>query len=111
MSAHAIKINLADGDHIFVGSKKRIVAMVTDAADAAAEPTQLKLVFTPDNAPATVTTYALTPTGSEVQLGETEAGTYYADHTFSVTGFWKIVATGSGNMTEVELARVYVDPV
>lgn len=107
----SLRIELADGDEIFIGSKKRITATVLDSSDVAASPTQLKIVFTPDAAPATVTTYAVTPSGSEVALTAGSTGIYYADHTFSVAGWWSVVATGSGNMTEVEKVRIYVDPV
>lgn len=111
MSAASLEIKLADGDQIFVGSKKAITATVLDADDVAATPTQFKLTFTPDAAPASATTYAKTPVSPEVAFTSETSNTFTANHLFNVAGWWTVVGIGSGNMAEVEKVRIFVDAV
>ena len=107
----SVILEMTDGTVVHVGDKRRLTATVTDSADAAAEPTQIVMVCTPDAAPSSATTYAKTASGSQVAMTSVSSGIYYADHTFSVAGWWNIVTTGSGNMTEVDRRRIFVEGV
>ncbi len=86
-------------------------ATATASDDTAAEPTQIKITFTPPSGSTNATTYAKTPGGSESTLTQLSDGIYYADHTFNEGGWWTVVGAGSGNMTETDPTRIYVTPV
>lgn len=105
------ELKLSDNSCVHQGDKRRVKATTTDSADAAAEPTQVKITFTPPSGSTNATTYAKTPTGLESSLTLDSTGIYYADHTFDEGGWWTVVGAGSGNMGEVEPTRIYITPV
>jgi hypothetical protein len=74
------KLTLADNSQIHQGDKRKVIATVTDSSDAAAEPTQIKITFTPPSGSSNATTYAKTISGSEVALTKTSDGIWYAEH-------------------------------
>ena len=112
MSSIGIReLKLSDNSQIHQGDKRKVIVTATDSSDVAAEPTQVKITFTPPSGSSNATTYAKTISGSEVALSQTSTGIWYAEHTFDEGGWWTIVAAGSGNMAEVDPVRLYVEPV
>lgn len=94
---------------IHQGDERRIVATATDKDDAASEPTQLKIKVTAPSGASV--TYAKTPLSEEEAMVQADTGIWYAEHVFTEAGWHQVVAAGSGNMNEVEPARVYVEKV
>lgn len=111
MANPVTQLEMADKSVVHVGDQRKIRALITDVDDAASEPTQIRIVITPDNAPSSAKTYAKTAVSPEVAMTKDADGNYYATHTFTVAGWHSVVATGSGNMGEVEPARIRVYPV
>ena len=107
MSRHAIpELIMGDESQIHQGDARKIRAVTTNASDAQAEPTQLKIRVTAPSR--TIVTYAKAAEGEEKPLIREEDGNYYAEHTFTEGGWHEVIAVGSGNMAEVEPANVYV---
>ncbi len=108
-SRETLELVMADGSQIHQGDERRLRAVATNSADAATEPTQVKIKVTAPSGAAV--TYAKTPTGAEVAMTQASDGNYYADHTFTEARWHSILAAGSGNMAEVEPKKVFVVPV
>lgn len=108
-SREPVEIVMSDGSPIDQGDERKLRLVATNAADAAAEPTQLKLKVTAPSGASV--TYAKTPSGDEVAMTNDGTGNYYAAHTFTESGWHKAVGAGSGNMSEVEPHKIFVVPV
>lgn len=105
------ELALSDNSCVHQGDKRRVKATTTASDDSAAEPTQIKITFTPPSGSTNATTYAKTAGAGESSLTQESSGIWYADHTFDEGGWWTVVAAGSGNMGEVDPTRIYVTPV
>ncbi len=105
------ELKLSDNSPVHQGDKRKVIATATDSSDVAAEPTQIKIKFTPPSGDSNAVTYAKTTSGSEVALSQTSDGIWYAEHIFDEGGWWTIVAAGSGNMSEIDPVRIYVESV
>ena len=105
------ELKMADDTAIHQGDTRALTATVTDSADVAATPTQLKMQFTPPSGTANATIYAKTPGAGETAFTSETTNTFTANHLFDEGGWWDVVAVGSGNMDEADPVRIYVVPV
>ena len=72
------ELSLSDNSCVHQGDKRRVKATATASDDTAAEPTQIKITFTPPSGSTNATTYAKTPSGSESTLTQLSDGMYYS---------------------------------